>query len=364
MTGRVVFHIDFDYFYAQCEEIRKPDLKTRPVAVCVYSDRGGDSGAIATANYIARKYGVKSGMPIKFAKKKLEEVPEAVFLPTDFDYYTEVSENAMSIIRSHADVFEYVGRDEAYLDVTNRTESDFKRAAHLAQQLKNSLRSAVKLSSTVGISSNKLVSKIASDYKKPDGLTIVEPENIESFLEHLPIRVIPGIGKKSEEKFSEMGLETISQLRNVDVFTLNGLFGRKVGTYIFNAARGIDEEPVSPRHDPIQYSRIITLKQDSKDFDFLVKDLEKLCDDLHQTVIKDNLLFKSVGIQFVQSDLTNKTKSRTLRNHTSGLDELKKTAISLLRESLEDQRLPIRRLGVKVSDFSQVSGQVDITRFF
>ena len=364
MTGRVVFHIDFDYFYAQCEEIRKPDLKTRPVAVCVYSDRGGDSGAIATANYIARKYGVKSGMPIKFAKKKLEEVPEAVFLPTDFDYYTEVSENAMSIIRSHADVFEYVGRDEAYLDVTNRTESDFKRAAHLAQQLKNSLRSAVKLSSTVGISSNKLVSKIASDYKKPDGLTIVESENIESFLEHLPIRVIPGIGKKSEEKFSEMGLETISQLRNVDVFTLNGLFGRKVGTYIFNAARGIDEEPVSPRHDPIQYSRIITLKQDSKDFDFLVKDLEKLCDDLHQTVIKDNLLFKSVGIQFVQSDLTNKTKSRTLRNHTSGLDELKKAAISLLRESLEDQRLPIRRLGVKVSDFSQVSGQVDITRFF
>ena len=364
MTNRIVFHIDFDYFYAQCEEIRKPELKTRPVAVCVYSDRGGDSGAIATANYLARKYGIKSGMPIKFAKKKLEEVSEAVFLPTDFDYYTEVSENAMSIIRSHADVFEYVGRDEAYLDVTNRTESDFKKAAHLAQQLKNSLRSTVKLSSTVGISSNKLVSKIASDYKKPDGLTIVEPENIESFLDPLPIRVIPGIGKKSEEKFSEMGLETIAQLRSADVFTLNGLFGRKVGTYIYNAARGIDDEPVSPKHDPIQYSRIITLKQDSKDFDLLVIDLEKLCDDIHETIIKDNLLFKSVGIQFVQSDLSNRTKSRTLKNHTSGLDELKKTAIQLLKESLEDQKLPVRRLGVKVSDFSQIRGQVDITRFF
>ena len=364
MTDRIVFHIDFDYFYAQCEEIRKPDLKTRPVAVCVYSDRGGDSGAIATSNYLARKYGVKSGMPIKFAKKKLEQVPGAVFLPTDFDYYTEVSENAMSIIKSYADVFEYVGRDEAYLDVTNRTESDFKRASHLAQQLKNSLRSTVKLSSTIGISSNKLVSKIASDYKKPDGLTIVEPENVQSFLASLPIRVIPGIGKKSEEKFSEMSLETISQLRSLDVFALNGLFGRKVGTYIYNAARGIDEEPVSPRHDPIQYSRIITLKQDSKDFDFLVRDLEKLCDDLHETIVKDNLLFKSVGIQFVQSDLSNRTKSRALRNHTSGIDELKKTAIALLRESLEDQRLSIRRLGVKVSDFSQVKGQADITRFF
>ena len=303
-------------------------------------------------------------MPIKFAKKKLEEISEAVFLPTDFEYYTEISDNAMSIIRNHADIFEYVGRDEAYLDVTNRTEQDFKKAAHLAQQLKNSLRTTIKLSSTIGVSSNKLVSKIASDYKKPDGLTIVEPQDVESFLDPLPIRSIPGIGKKSEEKFLEMNLETISQLRSVDVFTLNGLFGRKVGSYIYNAARGIDEEPVSPRHDPIQYSRIVTLKQDSKDFDFLAKDLEKLCDDLHETIIKDNILFKSVGIQFVQSDLTNKTKSKTLRNPTSSLDELKKTVIQLLKDSLEDQKLPIRRLGVRVSDFSQISGQVDITRFF
>lgn len=364
MTDRVIFHIDFDYFFAQCEEIRRPDLKTRPVAVCVYSDRGGDSGAIATANYLARKYGVNSGMPIKFAKKKLEDVTEAVFLPTDFEYYSEISENAMGIIRNHADIFEYVGRDEAYLDVTNRTGHDFKRAAHLAQQLKNSLRTTIKLSSTIGISSNKLVSKIASGYKKPDGLTIVEPQDIESFLGPLPIRTIPGIGKKSEEKFSEMNLETISQLRSVDVFTLNGLFGRKVGSYVYNAARGIDDDPVSPRHDPIQYSRIVTLKQDSKDFDFLVKDLEKLCDDLHETIIKDNILFKSVGIQFVQSDLSNRTKSKTLRNHTSSLDELKKTVIQLLKESLEDQELLIRRLGVRVSDFTQPSGQVDITKFF
>lgn len=364
MTDRVIFHIDFDYFFAQCEEIRRPDLKTKPVAVCVYSDRGGDSGAIATANYVARKYGVNSGMPIKFAKKKLEDVPEAVFLPTDFEYYGEISENAMEIIRNHADIFEYVGRDEAYLDVTNRTSHDFKKAAHLAQQLKNSLRTTVKLSSTIGISSNKLVSKIASGYKKPDGLTIVEPQDIESFLDPQPIRTIPGIGKKSDEKFSEMNLETISQLRSVDVFTLNELFGRKVGSYIYNAARGIDDDPVSPRHDPIQYSRIVTLKQDSKDFDFLVKDLEKLCDDLHETIVKDNILFKSVGIQFVQSDLSNRTKSKTLRNHTSSLDELKKTVIQLLKESLEDQKLLIRRLGVRVSDFTQPSGQVDITKFF
>lgn len=99
MEQRIVFHVDFDYFFAQCEELRNPDLKTKPVAVCVFSDRGGDSGAIATANYLARRYGVKSGMPIRFAKKRLESVNDAVFLPTDFDYYSEISQNAMNVMR-------------------------------------------------------------------------------------------------------------------------------------------------------------------------------------------------------------------------------------------------------------------------
>lgn len=364
MSQRVIFHIDFDYFYAQCEELRRPELKTKPVVVCVFSDRGGDSGAVATANYIARGYGVKSGMPIKFAKRKLEGVPEATFLATNFDYYSEVSENAMNLIRKYSDVFEYIGRDEAYLDVTKRTEGDFTKAAHLAQQLKNSIHSSTKLSSTVGVSTNKLVSKIASDFKKPDGLTIVRPDETEFFLDSLPIKVIPGIGKKSEEKFHEMGLQYISELKRLDVFSLNSLFGRKIGTYIYNAARGVDDEPVSPRADPIQYSRIITLKQDTKDFEFLSRDLEQLCVDIQEAITRDRLVFKSVGIQFVQEDLSNRTKSRMLRNPTSSLEELKKTALQLLRESLEDQKLRVRRLGVKVSDFSEVSGQVDITRFF
>src|SRR5579885_2337188 len=344
---RIIFHIDFDYFFAQCEELRNPELRTKPVAVCVYSDRGGDSGAIATANYLARKYGVKSGMQIKFAKKRLESIPESVFLPTDFDYYTDISEKTMNIIREHADIFEYVGKDEAYLDVTKRTESDFQKASHHAQQLKNAIRTSTKLSTTIGVSSNKLVAKIASGYKKPDGLTVVEPERIELFLSDLPIRTIPGIGKKTEEKFTEIGLQTIVQLRTLDVFKLNELFGRKIGAYIYNASRGIDEEPVSPHHDPVQYSRIVTLKQDSSDFNFLIIDLEKLCEDLHQSIIEDSLLFKSVGIQFVQSDLSNKSKSRTLKNPTSSLDELKKNAVSLLRESLEDQKMPIGDLELR-----------------
>ena len=364
VSHRIVFHIDFDYFYAQCEELRNPELRARPVVVCVFSDRGGDSGAVATSNYLARSYSVRSGMPIKLAKKRLEGIPDATFLPTDFDYYSEISEAAMNLIRNHSDIFEYVGRDEAYLDVTKRAEGDFAKASHLAQQLKNVVRSTVKLSSTIGVSSNKLVSKIASDFKKPDGLTVVEPDKIESFLGTLPIKSIPGIGKKTEDRFHEMGLQTISELRRLDVFALNSLFGRKTGTYIYNAARGIDDEPVSPRGDPLQYSRIITLREDTKDFESLSKDLERLCTEIHQSIVEDNLVFRSVGIQFIQKDLSNRTKSKTLKNHTSNLEELKRTAFQLLKELLEDQDMLVRRLGVKVSDFAEVSGQVDITKFF
>lgn len=364
MTSRVVFHIDFDYFYAQCEEIRSPDLKTKPVAVCVFSDRGEDSGAIATANYTARKYGVKSGLPIKFAKKRLEERTDAVFLPTDFEYYSNMSEKSMNIIKEFADVFEYVGKDEAYLDVTQKTEYNFNKAGHLAQQIKNSVRDSVKLTCSIGVSPNKLISKIASDYKKPDGLTIVPPERVENFLEPLSIRAIPGIGKKTEEKFSEMKIEKIMDIKKLDVFTLNKLFGRKSGTYIFNASRGIDDDSVKEREPRIQFSKISTLKKDSKDYDFLENALEELCKELHAVILKNNRLFKSVGIQFVQSDLSNKSKSKMLKNPTLNLSELEKTAKQLLHEALENQDVPIRRLGLKVSELSEVEGQSDITSYF
>lgn len=360
----MVFHVDFDYFFAQCEEIRTPDLKSKPVCVCVFSDRGGDSGAIATANYIARKFGVKSGMPIIFAKKRLEERKDAVFLPVDFEYYGEISQRAMEIIKESADIFEYVGKDEAYLDVTDRVRGNFDIASHLAQQIKNAIREKLKLSCSIGISSNKLIAKIASDFRKPDGLTIVSLEKVEEFLEQLKIRTIPGIGKKTEERLTQMNFETIKDLKKLDVFTLNKEFGRKHGTYIFNSVRGIDTEPVKEREASIQYSKLSTLKKDSNDYEFLAENLIELCGELHEVIKKNNRTFKSVGIQFIQSDLTSKTKSRMLKNHTSSLEELQKNALQLLKESLEDQKNTIRRLGVKVSELSEIRGQSDITSYF
>ena len=363
MEKRIVFHVDFDYFYAQCEEIRNSKIKGKCVAVCIFSDRGGDSGAIATANYNARKFGVKSGIPIMLAKNKLKE-EDAVFLPADFDYYSEISEKAMEIIEKYADVFEYVGRDEAYLDVTTKTENDFHNAEHLAQQLKNEILNNLKLTCSIGITSNKLLSKIASDYMKPDGLTTVKPEQVEEFLSPLKIRNIPGIGKKTEGVFGQMNVNTVEELRRINIFDLNKMFGRKTGGYIFNSAKGIDIEPVKPRASTIQFSKIITLKKNSKDQNFLQENIEELCVQLNQIAIDDNKMYRSIGIQFVNEDLSTKTKSRMLRNPVNDITELKKVVNQLLKEILIEQEMLVRRIGVRISEFSDVEGQSSITNYF
>ena len=364
MQQRIILHIDFDYFYAQCEEIRKPELKTSPIVVCMFSDRGGDSGAVATANYIARKYGVNSGLSIKFAKKRLEERTDSVFLPADFEFYSSISEKSMNIIKEFADVFEYVGRDEAYLDISKKIEHDFKRASHISQQIKNKIREETKLTCSVGVSGNKLLSKIASNYKKPDGLTVVLPDRISQFIEDLEIRDIHGIGKKTEERLAEDGIKTIANLKDLDIFSLVQMFGRKSGTYIFNAVRGIDDEPVTPRAPTTQIGKIVTLKKDSDDYDFLEEALLQLCDNLNAVIIKENKAFKIVGIQLTQIDLSNKTKSRMLKNPTSNLEVLQKTSKQLLREMLDDKPDLVRRLGVKVSDLTTIEGQSNITNYF
>jgi len=330
----------------------------------MFSDRGGDSGAIATANYTARKFGVKSGLPIQLAKQKLKERDDAVFLPADFEFYSDMSERSMKIIKEFADIFEYVGRDEAYLDVSKRTDGDFIKASHLAQQIKNLIREKIKLTCSVGVSPNKLLSKIASDYKKPDGLTIVAPDNISEFMETIETRDIPGIGKKTQEKLEEQKVKTISKVKEMNIFDLMQMFGRKTGTYIFNSVRGKDEEPVTIRSPIVQIGKISTLKKDSNNYNFLEESLTELCNQLHAVILRENKMFKSVGIQLTQTNLSNKTKSKMLRSPTSSLEELKKTSRQLLHEALENETVLFRRLGVKVSELSELEGQSNITSYF
>lgn len=360
---RIIFHVDFDYFFAQCEELRDPSLKGRPVVVCVYSARGGDSGAVSTSNYKAREYGVKSGIPIRLAKNRLKDVPDAKFLPVDHAYYTEISDKAMAIIRKYADRFELVGVDEAFFEASEKLDYDFNKVEELIKTIKKELKEQLSITCSIGAAPNKLVAKIASDFKKPDGLTIVKPKEVQAFLANLGVGKIIGVGKKTEERLDEMGAKTIGELENLDIYTLTKEFGKKIGTYLYNAARGIDEEPVMESEAITQIGRITTLKKNSKIFEEMLGDLETLCKDVHKSAIEQGFSFKSVGITLVLDDLSMKTKSRSLKSPSISLDELLKVSKALLEEAVAESQLMVRRLGVKVSELVSSKGQDTLSKF-
>lgn len=359
---RVVMHVDFDYFFAQCEELRRPEIKDRPVLVCVFSGRTEDSGVVSTANYVARKYGVKSGIPIRTAKAKLADVQDALFLPLDAGYYRQVSDTAMSVIKEHADVFEHVGIDECYIDVSKRTK-DFAGAEEFARTIKQQVKAKTGLTCSVGVAPNKMIAKIASDYKKPDGLTVVKPQDAVQFVSALDVDRIPGIGPKTRDRLAELGVKTAGDLGRLDLFKLIEEFGKKNGTYMHNAARGIDDEPVvESEGERKQLMHIVTLKKDADEAPEMYGDLEEICRHVHGAVTEKQLSFKSVGVILILSDLENVTRSRSLKAHTASLDQLHATARALLDEAMQGKK-SVRRLGVRVSDFQDSAGQNSLFDF-
>jgi DNA polymerase IV (DinB-like DNA polymerase) len=364
LQARIVMLVDLDYFYAQCEERRNPSIKGKPVVVCVYSGRTEDSGAVSTANYVSRKYGVKSGIPILLAKKKLKGI-DAVFLPVDKEFYKEISDKIMEILRSHADSFEQVGIDEAYLNVTQRTKGNYQGAKELAATIKNDVLTQQQLTCSIGVGPNKLVAKIAADIQKPDGLTMVKPEEVESFMSPLPVRRLVGVGKKTEKKLETLGARTVGQLARFDVQKLIEVFGRKMGTYFHNASVGIDEEPVQERSEPESLSRISTLKEDTRDLAVILDEAYKLCDEVHSKLLQRGLIYRSVNIYLVAGDLSVHSRSKTFENPTSDLKTFKKTVRELYEKFLSESDVEARRVGVKVSNLTKKEElQKQITNFF
>ena len=363
MQVRVILLVDLDYFFAQCEERRKPSLKDKPVVVCVYSGRSEDSGAVSTANYIARKYGVTSGISIFLAQKKLKK-KDAVFLPVDHEFYEEVSEEIMGILRSHADLFEQVGIDEAYLDVSQKVKGSFEEAKGLAQKIKEEVKARQKLTCSIGIGPNKLVAKIAADIQKPDGLTIVKPEQVESFLSPLQVSRLIGVGRKTKKRMQTLGIRTIGDLANYDVQRLIAVFGKKLGTYFHNASIGVDDEPVQERGEVESISRISTLKEDTRDLKVILEKTNQLCDEVHAKLVQRELGFKSVGIVVVMTDMSVRSRSKTFENPTNELEVFKKTVKELFEKFLNESELEVRRTGVKVSNFvKEQERQKQITNF-
>jgi DNA polymerase IV (DinB-like DNA polymerase) len=342
--------VDLDYFFAQCEELRNPALRGKPIVIGMYSGRTAESGAVSTANYIARASGVKSGMPLFQAKRKLEGC-DAVFLPVDFDYYEQVSDRLMEIFRGYADLFEQVGIDEAYLDVTGRVHGNFEEAEALGLRMKIDVKAKIGVTFSLGIAPNKLVAKIACDVQKPDGLTVVRPTEVKAFLERLPVDRLIGVGKKTSARMAELGIKTIGDLATFDIQRLVEGFGKTLGVYFHDAAIGEDESPVREAGEAESISRIATLKQNSRDLGFIAETTDALCADIQDDLAKRDLSFKQIGIIAFLEDLTVRSRSATLEQPTKNLELLKDSVKELLRKLLDGTDKDVRRIGVKISMF-------------
>ena len=360
---RVILHIDIDYFYAQVEERENPLLRDKPVVVCVYSGRTEDSGAVSTANYIARRLGIKSGMPIIFAKKIMQDIKDAYFVSMRKEYYETVSDTIMDILRGFADMFQQVGIDEAFLDVTQKLQGDFRNVPDYANRIKQEVRSKEKLTCSVGVGPNKLIAKMASDIKKPYGLTVITPENVEDFLNPLPVGKLFLVGPKTEERLNEIGVKTIGELSEVKIENLVDYFGERFGEYLYRASRGIDNAPVLEK-EMTQISRIATLKKNTGDIDEILPLVNSLADDVHQKLLDERKNFKSISIIAIMEDLSTHTRTKTLENASDSLEIMENSTNDLFRSFLnEKQDRSIRRVGVKVSGLQVKVGQTSLIDF-
>ncbi len=340
---RTIFHVDIDAFYATVEMREDPSLKGRPVVIGADPEGGKGRGVVITCSYEARKFGLKSGMPISRAYKLC---PDAVYLRPNFSLYAKVSSNVMELLKRHADRTEQSGIDEAFLDVSSKVKN-LEEAKLLALIIKQELRTEG-FTCSVGIGPNKSSAKIASDQNKPDGLTVVPFSKVKEFLSPLPISVIPGVGPKTREFLEEHGIITIDQLQAIPGKQLTDWFG-KGGVWLWGVVQGVEQLVVEPREMPRSLSVERTFRKDVRDYKLIYKVAEELGEELIRRLKLGGLRFRTVGIRIRFRGFETHTREKTLVEYTDGLEELQVAIKSLLEEFEESDRL-IRLVGVRVSD--------------
>ena len=341
--NRIILHLDMDSFYASVEMHERPDLSGKPVIIGADPKHGTGRGVVSTCSYEARAFGVRSAMPISQA---FSLCPDAIFLPPDFPLYTRVSGEVMAIIRSRGFRFQQVSIDEAFLDLS--PVGSFGAAEALADQIKTDIRTKLGITCSAGIAPTKLVAKIASDFKKPGGLTVVEPGRVSAFLAPMPVRKIPGIGIKTEKELHEMGIATIRELGSYDVQALIARFGRW-GIALHNAAFGIDESDVEERAGVKSVSREMTFADDTADPQELVRTMNALAAEVHRNLVDEGLRFKTLTVKVRYQGFVTKTKAKTFAHYANDAVTIRTGAQALLRALFDGRE--IRLLGLRLSGF-------------
>lgn len=352
---RIIAHLDMDAFFAAVEERNRPRLKGRPIVVGSDPEDGNGRGVVSTANYKAREYGIHSAMPISRAwelseKAKRDGRPAAVFIGGSFREYAEVSKNIFSIVGNYVSSFEQSSVDEGYLDLS--FTKNYKAAENLAKKIQKEIKTKEKLTCSIGIGPNKLIAKIASDFKKPAGLTVIKEDEAEIFVEPLPIRKIPGIGPKTESLLNKNGIKTVKDLKKLSKEEMKSMLG-KWGIDLYEKARGRDITPISGYEIAKSIGEQETFQKDSSDFNFITDRIKIIAGNVFKAFKKSGFqTFKTIVVTVRFSNFETKNRSHTLSQPEKDLKTLEFEAIKLLYPFFDKRENPqkrkIRLIGVRI----------------
>lgn len=328
-----------DAFFASVEQRDNPELKGKPIAVGGSKERG----VVGAASYEARKYGVRSAMP---SKQAYEKCPHIIFVPPRFQRYKEVSNQVMEIFREYTDLVEPMSLDEAYLDVTENKKG-IPSATLIAKEIRAKILEKTQLTASAGISFNKFIAKLASDINKPDGITLVTQKEAEAFLDSLPIGKFHGIGKSTEARMKEVGINTGADLREWTEVDLVRKFG-KSGRFYYNVIRGNDNRPVSPTRIRKSLGAERTFMEDLREeADQLLK-LEEISEEVIKRMAKSNVYGKTVTLKYKYLDFEQHTRSKTVDYWVNDKDKLWELVNHLYYDP-EPPSKPVRLLGITIS---------------
>lgn len=338
---RKIIHVDMDAFYASVEQLDNPELRGKPIAVGGSAERG----VVAAASYEARKYGVRSAMSSMTAKKLC---PHLIFVDTHFNRYREISQQVRNIFYEYTDLVEPLSLDEAYLDVTENKKGN-PSATLIAMEIREKIFERTGLTASAGISVNKFLAKIASDFNKPNGQKTVNPEDIEEFLEGLDIRKFYGVGKVTAEKMYQLGVFTGGDLKSRSMDFLSENFG-KSGSHFYRIVRGMDSSPVKPHRIPKSLGAEHTFDENISSEIFMLEKLEIIAAELERRLTRNEIAGKTITLKIKYSDFAQQTRSKTLDFYVSQKDRIMSTVKELLYQ--EKLKNSVRLLGISLSNLN------------
>ncbi len=343
MAVRKIVHIDMDAFYASVEQRDDPNLRGKPVIVAWKGNRS----VVCAASYEARRFGVRSAMPAIRAERLC---PEAIFVPPDFTRYRAVSQSTREIFKRHTDLVEPLSLDEAYLDVTEN-KTGLPTATRVARAIREQIREELHLTASAGVAPNKFLAKIASDWRKPDGLFVIQPEDLDTFLPPLPIGRIPGVGKVTEKRLEQLGIKTVGDVRRLELQVLEDHFGR-YGLRLYQLTRGIDHSEVIPDRPTKSISA-----EDTFESDVPLAETESIILRLAERVWaasrKETRIPRTVVLKLKTAEFSILTRSHTPLSPPSSCDELAAIALTLRERVNLDPQQRFRLVGVGLSNFRE-----------